>query len=377
MTGQGTSGRTRERDHVGGMTGRIASGARGQPSASTLVDTVMRLQRDAGNLAVTHALATPRHRMGHPSLFPLQRQPAATVGAPSSRAQLGAVWDAQVVIPTARAADRLARAEADPKGARTDLETALRTILTVSTATPAGDPDRLRLQIIERRTRGVLDLVDQRFGGGKSDDRLVNDMIDKRSEAAALGPALQHMPDIHGMAMPGSLDESAATATAIPSGAASPGAAGGSIADAWDLFVVNALWSGQQALVDSPGSAITHFAWATYRILEFIQATPTGHTNRLRLLTLHAGIQSLRDRLARLDPALAGDPLVERATDAYEAVVAMGEILTGEQSSSAAVGPDSAQGAGSSSEAPDTTEPDFTWERERPPMQDDTALERP
>ena len=409
MTAQQKSGMTRKLKRGAHRAGRTPSDALGLEPASTLVGTVLQLQRTAGNQAVARAMTSARSSTAHPSLFPLQRQPAGTNRNDSAGAQLAAVWDAQVVVPLARAADRLGRAEADPKGAKADIETALRTISTIRTATRGDDPNGGRLQVTERRTRGVLDLVDQRLGGGKNGDQIIiNDMIKVRSEAATLGPLVEHWPEVaqpdsgsdaepaqepgtqtpepgQGTAqapaprLPAEAPVETAPATAAtPSEAASLGAAGESIADLWKFVVIDRLWSGQQAFGHGDShKAMYDYNMATLRILQFQDAPPEGHPNLLRLLNLAAGVESIGDLMTERDREFGGDPLVDRAFAAYETAVLMAGNFGGPESSSTSETPAGAQRPGSLSEDSSTTEPDFTWERERPPFKDDTALERP
>ncbi len=395
MTAQHKSDMTRKLDRSAHRAGRTPSNALDWTPPSTLVGTVLQLQRTAGNQAVASAMATPRSSTADPSLFELQRQPGGTNSNNSAGAQLVAVWDAQVVIPLARAADRLGRAEADPTGARADIETALRTISTVRTATPGGDPNRGRLEVTERRTRGVLDLVDQRLGRGKSGNQLSNDMINVRSEAATLGPLLEHVPEAPEsetqMSEPGQESaqppapplpeapvKTAPVKAASPSKAAPGGAARESIADFWTSIVIGHLWTGQQSFDQGDtGPGIFGYTQALDWILRFKIATPKSHPNFLRLVNLAAAVQSIQDLMTDRDREFGGDPLVDRAILAYESVVVMAGKFGGPESSSTSETPAGGQRPGSLSEDSGTTEPDFTWERERPPFKDDTALERP
>ena len=243
-----------------------------QPSRSSLMATVLQLQRAAGNRAVTSALAAAQSASSPAHSMAIQREPGESAGNAPTGTMLGAIWDAQVVVPLARAAERLARDKPDLKGARPELESALGTIATLRNATPAEDPNHVRLQIVERRARGPLDLVDRRLGGKAAGHPLENGMIEVRAEAASLGPLLEHMPDQDALIQQGAAGSTASaapaeapasgppdgtpappasaepgkapveaveSATTTPSGATSAGAGGPSIADVWRILVVD------------------------------------------------------------------------------------------------------------------------------------------
>ena len=224
-------------------------------------------------------------------------------------------------------------------------------------------------------------------------------MIKVRSDAATLGPFLEHVPEEYlpdsgsdaapaqeprtqspeigqGSARPPAPRlpaeapvEAGPAAAAKPSEAASPGEAGNSIADIWKLLVIDRLWSGQQAWAHGDlQAAWGDYTVATTRILQFNIAAPEGHPTLLRLLSLAAGVESIKDLMTERGREYGGDPLVDRAIEAYETAVVMAGNFGGPASSTSET-PAGAQEP--------TTEPDFTWERERPPFKDDTALERP
>src|SRR5437762_1504176 len=177
-----------------------------QGAASNLADTVMEWQRAAGNRAVASALTASRSAAADLITFTIQRAPADVPGNASGGLQVGAIWNAQVVLPLARAADRLGRDKPDLKGARPGVETALGTVTTLKSATPASDPNQVRFQIVERRVRGVLELVDQRLGQSPKGHALENQMIEVRNEVSSFGPTLKHMPDLDAMLQAGSAE---------------------------------------------------------------------------------------------------------------------------------------------------------------------------
>lgn len=358
------------------------------PRESSLTATVLQLQRAAGNSAVASALAASRLVPSPTASVAVQRAPGDIAGNASASSQLGAVWDRQVVLPLARAAERLGRDKPDLEGARPELETARRTIATLREATPAEDPNHVRLEIVERRARGPLDLIDRRLGRSSKGRPLENGMIEVRAEAASLGPLLEHMPDQHVLIQKGAVRSPASaaqaqgpasgppaaapaspgSATAAPVDAASAGAGAGgpSIAEVWKVLVVDRFWSGQKAMDETP--YLGYFDWtvAISRITEFYEAAPPGHPTRFPLLKLFTDAMQVHDLMGELDREFAGDPLADRAEEAYGTAVEMGEILSGQPSTD--------------TEAPEggqPGEPDFTWERERPPMKNDTDLERP
>jgi len=371
----------------------------------------MQLQREAGNLAVTRALgsSSPSHM---PTARVLQLEtPAPTAApAPAQGRQLAAVWNAQVVIPLARAADRVGRAAVDLPGARADLEGALRTITTLRNATGPDDPNRLRYEIIERRARGVLELVLQHQGVGKDQSQLSEDTRKIRAEAVELGPLLEHRPQPRASAANGGDEQARGEATGGPPTASVPSAAGGSgpdtgpasgsgpmptpeprastpgeapgpgssagptttepeldtIADLWNFLVVRRLWTGQRELAQGSKYATIDYSTAQLYILEFLQATPEGHPNRLKLMRLEAGVETIAGQTAKFAPDLASDPIADQAVNAWNSATAMLEYIPGAQSSN---GPGEAPAA--------AQEPTFTWERPPTARSNDTELERP
>ncbi|MEZ0241671.1 MAG: hypothetical protein ACAH65_12825 [Chloroflexota bacterium] len=377
---------------------RAAQGDERQPPESSLTAAVLQLQRAAGNRAVTSALAAAPSATSPEFPFAIQRAPADSAGNASAGTQLGAVWDKQVVLPLARAAERLGRDKPDLEGARPELETARGTIAMLRAATPAEDSNHVRLEIVERRARGPLDLIDRRLGRSSKGRPLENGMIEVRAEAASLGPLLEHMPDQDTLIQKGAVRSPASAAqaqgpasgpvAAAPASPASPEpgnapveaadsattatadggavAGGPSIAEVWKVLVVDRFWSGQKAMEETP--YLGYFDWtvAISRITEFYEAAPPGHPTRFPLLKLFTDAMQVHDLMGELDREFAGDPLADRAEEAYGTAVEMGEILSG-QPSTDTEGP----------EGGEPGEPDFTWERERPPMKNDTDLERP
>jgi hypothetical protein len=379
---------------------------------ATRATLLMQMQRDAGNRAVTDAFMSSDASSLPASLRTLQLEAAAPPSAPppapgpAQGRELGAIWNTQVVVPLARAADRIGRKSVDLRGARADLEGALRTISTLKRAAAADDPNRLRYEIIERRAQGVLELVLQHQGAGKDENQLSEDTRRIRLEAVALGPLLQHRPqaeedaanssDVGGgssadesprpaeapnrpqgpAAAPGPSSAAAhgSDATAAPKAAESPepDTEINTIADLWNFLVVRRLWSGQRALAQSPKFAILDYSTAQLRIMQFLHATPEGHPNRLKLISLEAGVEAIGGQVAKYAPEFASDPIADQAIDAWNTAVAMLEYIPGAQSGGPQAGEEPAAGPAAGAQ-----EPSFTWERPKPARTDDTALERP
>ena len=371
-----------------------------KPSVSSAAGLVLQLQRAAGNDAVTRALQRTRSAAAAPASMSVQLASAEGSGAPAAGPQLAAVWNTQVVVPLARAADRVGRATPDFPGAKSDLEGALRSVATLRDATPSGDPNRLRFDIIERHARGVLELVKQRLGVGRTDNQLDSDTIKIRLEATELGPKLEHRPgpdeakfvggggeaaDASGEAAPNAA-ESGGPSSAAPdtapgpaAGADASGAGGDSVADLWNFMVVQRLWSAQKELSENPKFAIFDYSSARLNILLFLKATPEGHPNRLPLIKLESGVGVIADQMAsRSTEFVSTDPLDEQAVDAWDTATAMVEFISGGPAPDASEGPAGAPAAGAKGGKTGVTqEPAFTWERGSPNKANDTDLEQP
>ena len=322
------------------------------PSASdsSVTGTILNLQQSAGNKAVGQALA--QHGVNQQVRPGPQRAPARTATStaaaptpatpaptPTVTLQLGGIWHDLVVRPLARARERLDRRPAEPDGALQDIDTALAGIASVKNATPTEDDNHIRLEILERRVRGFRDLVAKVTGKGKDDRAIERDMIAWRAEAVALGKEF---------------DE--------PSGDIYPNT---NPAD-WKEAVVDGLWSGQQAFSQGDlAAAIMDYRWVGIRILKAKRWVPGYHY--FKLLRLEAGVEATtRQMQSRTEN---NDALTEAASDAFETADVLGKHLTGK--------PVDDEDEEPRADARGAKDPDFTWERPREPVKDDTALERP
>jgi len=308
-----------------------------------------------------------------------QREPASATPAPvgtpaanpSMAGQLGAMWEQGVVVPLARAADRLGREKKDLVGARTDLTAALQTISTVRDGTPADDPNRLRLTSVERIVKGVLDVVEQRLGGSTSDSQFERELMALRFEAVELQPMVTHKPPIEGLV--GAILGEGAAGFKVP-----PSVAQKSAADLWKIFVINYLWEAQRDFGKrSAGTVWSDVLGVGLAIQQFGQAAPDDDPVGPRLFALEAAATALLSRLKERVPAddfrrATADDLAGDAERAYGLGVEMKRILTGEPATAKpASGPGESAG-----------EPNFTWESKDPlegqkPFKNDTDLMRP
>jgi hypothetical protein len=403
MTTERDSHATPERQRTS-RTGRTLPDGPIKAPVSTTAGLVLQLQRAAGNLAVARALQRTKAAGAAAVPTAVQLEAAAASGATPAGPQLAAVWNAQVVVPLARAADRVGRATPDYKGAKSDLEAALRTVGMLRDATPTKDRNRLRFEIIERRARGVLEIVNQHLGVGRTDRQLDTDTIKIRVEATELGPKLEHRPGpeaadiVRGRdaaagsgpvasAEPGAgatqppapAPAAAAAPTAAPDGADTSAAKGDdSIEDLWNFLVVQRLWSAQKQLSEDPKFAILDYNNARLYILLFLQATPEGHPNRLPLISLDAGVEAIAGQMATRSPDFVStDPLDDQAIAAHDTAEAMVEFIPGAPQQAASGQPAGGATGASDGASGGSKEPDFTWERAPAPRSDDTALERP
>ena len=270
--------------------------------------------------------------------------------------QLGAMWNDQVSLPLAKASERLSRAQPDLDGAPPLLDDALRGIRLVKAATPADDQNFIRIQILERRVEGVRDLVAEQRGHPMLIEK---EMIRLRAEAATLGPELKYAPRFAG-------DPEVAE-----SGQSQPPqqpTSKGAIDEYWQSGVIGNMWRAQQLAQDNPGLAVQISSYAASYIVRFRNAIPENEpATRLKLNLLYDGL----DTIIAIFEARGGtaDPtrLRDAAIDTYNTAEVVGKYITGQS-----VNDDEA-----TEKIDPNEEPSFTWERERPPFKDDTALERP
>lgn len=349
------------------------------PAAATRARAVdhplLALQQQAGNAAVARWLAAAPGAAIQGAGPGVQRAAGAVAapepgGAATGQAaigQLGAVWERGVVVPLARAADRLGREEKDLPGARTELATALETIRAVRDGTPADDPNHVRLTSVERIVASVLDVVDARLGAGMSDSQYDRELMTVRLEAVELQPLVTHKPPIEDLVQ-AILGEGAADFE-IPASVAAKSAA-----ELWKVFVIDYLWDTQRDFGElSPGAAWANVLGVGQAIQHFQRAAPDGDPVRRRMFALEAAATALLSRLKERIPAddfrhATADDLADDAARAFDLGVAMKGHLTGQS----AVEP-APEGAG---------EPGFTWENIDPdaarrPFENDTNLMRP
>jgi hypothetical protein len=317
-------------------------------------DQVIGMQRSAGNAAVA-------------------RQLAATPAPQAAGQQLGALWNELVVLPVARAYDRLSLDKPDYDSASRELQTTSLGIRTVKAATPADDKNLPRISVLEARVEGLRELIAEKRGQGKSDFEISTEMRDRRFEAEGLQPQLIHGPWVEDL-RENATDAKPSEPTTVP--AEAPGPSNNrdakkdeSVPELFHDLVVTDIWKGQQAFsADGPVNAHTYFLMASMNALRFQGGTPEGHPNRLKLMKLTQELTTLADILGTKYGAAQTAPL-DQAADAYDFAKQMGKLLTG-QPDDDEVGADAAQ-AGSG-------EPAFTWEgKENEPFVNDTALERP
>jgi hypothetical protein len=288
--------------------------------------------------------------------------------------QLGAVWERGVVVPLARAADRLGREEKDLSGARADVDGALTTIRTVREGTPANDPNSVRLQSVERIVAGVLDVIDARLGVAMSERQFDRELMALRLEAVELQPMVTKKPAIGDLI--GAILGEAAADFEVPSGAAEKSAA-----DLWKIFVIDYLWDAQRDFSQlSPGTIWANVLGVGVAIQQFQRAATGGDPAQPRLFALEAGATALLSRLRERIPAddfrhATADDLAADSVRAYQLGAQMKGYLTGEPDIEPA--PDVAAGTAGAA-----GEPDFTWEKTDPvgarqPFENDTNLMRP
>lgn len=352
----------------------------GPSPADLSFDRWQALQRTAGNAAVSSLLAAAHPLTGRPTAGRVQREPAGTAAAPAASPtansamadQLAAMWEKSVVVPLARAADRLGREDKDLAGARAELAVALPTIRTIRDATPDDDPNRHRLTSVERIVKGVSDVIEQRLGGSTSDSQFEKEMMALRFEAVELGPQVKDKPPVEALVR-GVIGLGAEVDFEVPAGAALK-----SPSELWKIFVIDYLWDAQREF----GQHSAGWDWKSMlgvglAIQEFTEAAAAGDPIGSRLFALGAGVTALLSRLKERIPAgeaheATADDLADDAIRAYDLGAAMQKFLTGKPATTA--------------ESPGPTdveaEPNFTWESKDPleaptPFVNDTDLLRP
>jgi hypothetical protein len=292
---------------------------------SSVESAVLDLQRTAGNAAVGQAIAPkPKNSMA---------------------LQLGAVWNDQVTLPLAKASERLSREQPDLDGAAPLLDEGLRGIRLVKAATPADDQNFTRIEILERRVEAVRSLVAEQRGNQVPVEK---EMIRLRAEAADVGTELKYAPKLDGSEAPHPADKAA-------------------LAEFWQAGVIKHMWQGQQEAQDSPVVARISLRLAATNILRLRNGIPDGEpATRLKLVKLYDGLEGIT---AILDERSGSDVsrLRDLAIDAYGTAEVVGKWITGQSVDDDEV----------AEKFDPNEEPAFTYERERPPFKDDTALERP
>ena len=331
---------------------QLQSVTRPKPAPAThspTADQVIAMQQSAGNSAVSRQLG---------------QQPAPQ----TVTLQLAAMWNDMVLMPITRAYGLLGADKPDLERASRELEFASRGIKAVKAGTPANDPNLASIRVLETRVDGLMALVAQQRGRGKSDFELEKDMIDRRLEAETLGPKLAGTPPST------STDPSAPVPTSASADTSaspkSPAATTSQPSSEWHDDVVANLWEGHKAFAqDNAEGARTYFLIAQITLLHYVIDTPVGDPNRVDLINLYQGVISIADIISNKATGTSGRDGLQQAADAYIFAEQIGKYLAGQPADDTELEEDAPSAPG---------EPAFTWESgDKKPFVNDTELLRP
>ena len=217
-----------------------------------LVESLLDLQRLAGNSAVTTALAA------------VQREEATAVDSPF--AHYAEQWPSLVT-------DRLVEATNDlathPQIALLKLHRALAFVVEVFDAIPADHPVKVKVRIFGRGLAGSVEVLDDRLGFTKDPDKeRTDDLRTWRYQANELGPQLKAGPN----GQPANLEN-------------------------WNQGVVYPLGRAILKSGQEPAVAVSEASLALEVVRMWRDGTPRTDPNRLKLVNLERGVSITLDRL--------------------------------------------------------------------------------